>query len=794
MNNQVDFELDKYVKEVFYEIESLTYAEEGAIKEDKFTEYFIDKLSDAGELESTKLCTYIKPNKNGNIDYKINAYGLRLAKSASNKDIIETVDFIISHYESTNEMYRVYKSDFDAQINYLKKITNICLKGYLDDIDESHEAHTLGTLISKNSKHIDRINFYILSNGIMPHDPPKNLKLKGFEDVPIIIHVWDVERFHRLNQSKDNREPIEIRFDEIGSEGIPCLKMPVNNNIYDCYLAIVPGKVLSILYRNYSTRLLESNVRAFLQQTGKVNKGIRDTIKTKPQMFLPYNNGLAVTGADVVTQRDDNNDLRILSIKDFQIVNGGQTTASLFHTEKKHKTDLSDVYVQMKLTVIRDETTKNEEVPNISRYANSQNKVSELDLSSNHKFLIRLEELSRTTYAIDPLDHNKQTIWYFERVNGQYRESLSKEPTPSRKRAFQFKYPKSQKFVKSEIAKYLNIWKQLPHIVSRGAQKNYVKFMIGIEKEFKKTLPGRVYYEDLVASAILFKNADKIFGRKNQNPIGENTNIRSYTINYGLSLLHLLTDNKINLGKIWTEQQIDDSLKAEIRNILIHTYKYLTSDPNQLISEMAKQEATWEDFKTHRYELNKENIKPYILSQKKFQERYSSDSDDIEVIEKTHRLQEINKLGIVFWDGLFYWLTHNPSILSSYQNNIADKIKFKLKKNGNLNDTEIKNGIDIIQRLEENGVNLEKIKQYAKVEVKEIINVTTLWNRLMKLSRNDWKRAIDLGQQTNTLNSKQIMVLKAMMQQIKTKQCPDLKRLEITKQSLDKLKKFGIKY
>src|SRR5690606_11573189 len=98
-------------------------------------------------------------------------------------------------------------------------------------------------------------------------------------------------------------------------------------------------------------------------------------------------------------------------------------------------------------------------VPYISRFANSQNKVSELDLTSNNPILQRLEELSRTTYAIDPEDSNKQTIWFFERVKGQYREALNKEPTLSKQNAFKLKYPRNQVILKSQIAKYLNIWK-----------------------------------------------------------------------------------------------------------------------------------------------------------------------------------------------------------------------------------------------------------------------------------------------------------------------------------------------
>jgi hypothetical protein len=455
-----DFELEQYLLELYHEVNSLVYAdEEGASKENKFTEYVMELLAEAGETESIKLCPYIKETKQENIQYKINGYAI--------EEGYETIDIFVTHFQDTNKLYRVSKPDFDKLIKWPASFLNAAFKGHLEDIEPSTEAYGLGRLIRDSRKEIVRVNVFVLSNGNVPHDPPKAFYLKGIDDVTFNFHVWDAERLHRLSQSKYNREPIEIDFRETLGEVIPCLAMPSQNDLYECYLAIVPGKTLATLYRNYGTRLLESNVRAFLQQTGKVNKGIRATIREQPHMFLPYNNGLATTAQEVKTEVVDGK-LIITAVKDFQIVNGGQTTASLFHTEKKYKADLSQIFVQMKLTVIKDEDKKNETVPFISRYANSQNTVTDLDLTSNNPFLQKLEELSRTTYAIDPEDSNKQTIWFLERVKGQYREALNKEPTKGKMEAFKLKYPRNQVIVKSEVAKYVNIWNLQPFHVAEG--------------------------------------------------------------------------------------------------------------------------------------------------------------------------------------------------------------------------------------------------------------------------------------------------------------------------------------
>lgn len=783
-SSHIDFELEQYVQEVFHEVNSMAYSDDdGASKEDKFTEYIMEALAEAGETEGIRLCPYTKENRFENIDLKINGYAI--------EDGFESVDLFITHYVDTNEIYSVRKPGFDGLLKWSTKFLNASLKGHLDDIEPSTEAYGLASVIKKHKADFIRVNIFIISNGNIPFDPPKT-KIKGFDDLQINIHIWDLERLHRLSQSKYNREPIEIDFKQTLGVTIPCLEMPSKNELYECYLAIIPGNTLAVLYKNYGTRLLESNVRAFLQQTGKVNKGIRDTIKKEPHMFLPYNNGLASTAMDVNTEIENGQKV-ITGVKDFQIVNGGQTTASLFHTLKKHKADLSEVFVQMKLTVIRDEEKKNEIVPFISRYANSQNKVSELDLTSNNAFLIKLEELSRTTYAIDPEDRNKQTIWFFERVKGQYKESLNKEPTAGKKKAFKLKYPTFQKILKSDVAKYMNIYKRIPYHVSKGAQKNYNFYLKEAEKEFKKKKPTRVMWEDIVANALLFKSTDRLFGRKNQNPIGD-TNIKSHTVAYTLSLLHELTDGKIDLASIWNKQIIGEELETELKKGLIYVYQFFTSLNVLLISESAKAEKTWRELIDKKeIPFDMEVIKKYCISEDSYKKRYETKEDDVEDKMKYNNLQRITDLGIRFWDGL-NWYILKTNALSATQQNAASSIRGKLKRSGNFTDGEIVKGIEILEVLLEKKVNFEEVIKLSKLNETEIVDPATLYNRFIVLKKADWDQIIQLGEQTGTLSFNDISVVKTVIQKLKRKETIDLKRLQIVDNSLKKLKKFGIKH
>lgn len=780
-----EFELNQYMQDLYHEVQSLVYSDEdGSSKEDKFTEYVMEQLAEAGETESIQLSPYVRENKLDNIQYKINGYGI--------EEGYETLDIFITHFEDTNILFKVQKADFDKLIKWPIAFLTVAFNGIFSEIEPSTTAHGLAELIFEKAKEIVRVNIFILSNGIISHDPPKNISMKKRENISIRYHIWDIERLHRLAQSKFNREPIEINFLETLHQPIPCLAMPSTNDLYECYLAIVPGSVLANLYKNHGTRLLESNVRAFLQQTGKINKGIRDTIKNEPFMFLPYNNGLATTAQEVTTKRLDDGQLVITGVKDFQIVNGGQTTASLFHTQKKYKADLSKVFVQMKLTVIKDEEKKNETVPFISRYANSQNKVSDLDLTSNSPFLQKIEELSRTTYAIDPSDSNKQTLWFFERVKGQYKESLGKEPTNSAKDAFKLKYPQKQVIIKPDIAKYFNIMNLLPYHVAKGAQKNYIQFLKDNGKEFKKNMPGRVFWQDIVANAILFKTVDKLFGRKNDAAIGD-TSVKSLTVAYTLSFIHHHTKKRLNLGMIWNTQTVPEDLVPELKKCLVFVYGFLENLNAAMISEAAKSEKTWSSLlNSTDNPMNMTVVNKYLLSEDEFTARYKYGETAAVEDLKHENLRKITSLGPNFWDGL-YQLNKESKILTEYQELNVLMIRKALINAKVITDKLIVKGAEIIDLLLKEGKNMEVIANLSKIGKKESTDTSLLYESLSSLDDDQWRQIFSLGSQHRVFSLNEISVMKTVYQKIRHREAIDLKRLKITRLAIDRLQRIDIK-
>jgi hypothetical protein len=315
----------------------------------------------------------------------------------------------------------------------------------------------------------------------------------------------------------------------------------------------------------------------------------------------------------------------------------------------------------MKLTVIKDKEQKNIEVPNISRFANSQNKVSELDLSSNNPYFIQIENLSRKKYVVNPDNKNQSLLWFFERANGQYRESLNKQ-TPAQQRAFKEQNPSNLKFVKSDIAKFINGWELEPHFVAQGSQKNFIHYTKKItDLVSKNKLPGENFYRKLIANAILFKTIDQLFGRKGVNAIGD-TNLKALSVAYTVSYFHYLTNNRIDLWKIYEEQKIDNFLSSQLLKILAFVYNHIITEASgSLISEYAKRQTSWDKLKNTKYSEDLiETLNSYLISEEEKTLRENEKEIDTNSVEDSvFIVSEIQKMGLKFWDGFRIYIDKN---------------------------------------------------------------------------------------------------------------------------------------
>ncbi|MBX7243654.1 MAG: AIPR family protein, partial [Bacteroidia bacterium] len=488
------------------------------------------------------------------------------------------------------------------------------------------------------------------------------------------------------------------------------------------------------------------------------------------------------------------NQLVITKLNDFQIVNGGQTTASLYHTQKKFKdADLSKIFVQMKLTVIKDKEQKQNEVPNISRFANSQNKVTELDLSSNNPYFVQIENLSRKKYVVNPENRNQSFLWFFERTNGQYREILNKL-TPSQQKKFKEQNPSNLKFIKSDIAKFINIWELEPHLVSQGSQKNFIHYTKKINDLVSKNkLPGENFYRKLIANGILLKTADKLFGRKNDGAIGD-TNLKAFTVSYAVSFLHFLTNNRLDLWRIYDEQKTDDLLNNHLSKLLLFVYNHLIKEASgTLISEYAKRQSSWDALKKVNYSEDLLLIfKDYLISEEERTLRESEKEINTNNIEDSlFIISEIQKMGLKFWEGFRIFIGNNN--LEEFDWLLAFELEKKIREFKNLTSREIAFGKKVLDYIQSEPSIVEQVKALSKIEETQVVDLKFVYDKLLLLSREDWNRIIDISSQTNLFDNLELSNIKAVQTSLAKKEGVKEQALIRAYESIKKLKRFGIK-
>ena len=303
-----------------------------------------------------------------------------------------TMNLIVADYDGLEErtMGKVVSStNFRRLTVFVDQALNSKL---YKEIEMSTPCADLVDLLRLEKERIRKYRLLVFTDAYVS-DTLKTLENLDIDGVPAECQIWDIDRVFRVCCSDLGRQNIEIDFREYIQEGIPCLEASSAATAeYNSYLCIIPGRVLADIYDKYGSQLLEGNVRSFLSTKVAVNKKIRETILKCPSMFFAYNNGVSATAMDVRLEHTPNGTY-IVSAKDFQIINGGQTTASLSNTRHKDKADLQGIYVQMKLTEIdeSDMDRSTELVRNISRSSNSQNKVTDADFFSTHPFHIRME-------------------------------------------------------------------------------------------------------------------------------------------------------------------------------------------------------------------------------------------------------------------------------------------------------------------------------------------------------------------------------------------------------------------
>lgn len=568
---------------------------------------------------------------------------------------VNTLHLLYADY-NRGEAELINNEFIKEKVQLLENFFTNVLAGYFVNGADSDPVTEMARDIRKNIDLVKKVHVIIVSTNQKSTRLKTTFEQKAIDCAGKIFDVdltlLDIEGIYHAKTASLQKEDIIIDTKTYGIDGIPCIKANINSNDYESYLAVVPGQFLSDIYLKYNARLLESNVRSFLNTRGEINKGILNTILYDKEKFFAFNNGIATT-ADSIEIENFPEGSFITSFKNLQIINGGQTTASLASAVLKNDADLRGIYVQMKLSIIKNNSNKAELIRQIAKYANKQNKVTNADLNSNHPFYARIEEFSRKIKA--PLAPNStvQSIWFFERARGQYDQAKMKLKTKKDRQVFEIQNPKSQKFTKTDLAKYINSDAMRPFDVSWGAEVNMTKFQEIMEKEWDKNKDkfNEIYYKDLIAKAIIFKKIEQLIS--DEEWYINNKGYRAQLVPYTFSKFMYEIDKVgkvFNYKKVWEQQSLSEDYFDDLRKIAKLCYDTFNDSNRSIlnIGEYAKRKICWEKLNEKNFALSEKTKSLLIDKEDRLVENRLAVKEQKQNSEITSEI-EIFNLGINYW-------------------------------------------------------------------------------------------------------------------------------------------------
>jgi len=500
----------------------------------------------------------------------------------------EILFLTVSEFFDESELQTLTKSLIEAKFNRLKGFLHLVLSDNYSGIVKN-EVYDMAYDISNyiNADMVSKIRLFLTTNG----RATKNLKhidnetIGGFD---IEFRVVDIEYLHKNFLLENSGGDISI------DTNIPCLEIESNNDEYFSYLGVVSGNQLVEMYEDNGQKLFEQNVRTFLQFRSNVNKGLRDTIRNKPERFFAYNNGITATASEVEIENGF-----IKHLTGLQIVNGGQTTSSIYSCYKKDKLDVSNISVQLKLSVIKDKDKHSNFVSKVSEYANTQNKINKADFFSNSPFHREFKDYSKRIMAPAVDGGQRKTRWYYERVRGEYLNDQA-YLTPGQRNQFKSDYPPSQKIEKTFISKSEVSWLRMPHVVAKGVAASFDKFadIVTDKVEDDNLSITEDYFRHVVARVIMFRALEKLISGSKWYDGG----LRAQTVTYSMAYLSELINSygkHLDFEKIWELQKLPLSIESVFKDISHQVYQSITRPPegNANLAMWCRKAKCWDKVK-----------------------------------------------------------------------------------------------------------------------------------------------------------------------------------------------------
>lgn len=617
---------------------------------DAFFEHMTLRLEDAGELEFSERAAYedIVSGKAVRVD----------GSSGPPRDSDGVLSLLVCDFYQDAQPVTINAQHARRLFGQVTNFITACRdSSFRERLKSSRTVAALANIISDEWQSLAKVKLVLVTNAIYSARTD-SVPAGEIQGVPITYNIWDLSRYQKYEISGQAREDLVVNFQSEFGGAIPALLASKKGTELESYLLVVPGSQLANIYEKWGARLLEANVRSFLQARGKVNQGIRDSIKREPSMFFAYNNGLSATADDVEVVQTGTG-LMLISAKNLQIVNGGQTTASLHAAKRSFQIALDDVRVQMKLTVVP--AIRSEEVvPRISQFANSQNKVNAADFFSNHPFHIRMEEYSRRLFVSSSMTANRDAKWFYERARGQYLVMRAKCSDADR-RKFDKEFPKSQLFGKTDLAKAYFTFQMRPESVSRGAQKNFAEFSKEIGEIWSRadTKFDEIWFKQSVAKLITLRHLEKLITRQEWYPGGYRANI----VTYGIAKLTADAEQSklaINLNRIWKDQSISKELEFCLLTAAKGAAEILTNPASGIknITEWAKKQACWDQLRCVSLDYGG-MFEQALVDQSEALEAEKEDRREVAVVSGIEAQSRVVTAGGAYWAHLRAWCSGN---------------------------------------------------------------------------------------------------------------------------------------
>lgn len=578
----------------------------------------------------------------------------------------QILSLLVHQFFQEEEIQTLTKNQIDTKFKRLKTFYNKCIDGIYKNMEEAFESYSMAYNIYNlyNNNKIDRVKLIVLTDGKATRNL-RELESEIINNIEMDFRVIDIEYLYKIYLSENSGGDFEVKLK------LPCLEIDTLSNEYKSYLSYLSGNELVDIYEQFGQKLFEQNVRTFLQFRGNVNKGLRNTIEYNPEMFFAYNNGITATAAEVELDNAGN----IINIKNFQIVNGGQTTSAIYAASKNSKLDVSGIFVQMKLSVVKDKEKQNDFVSKVSEYANTQNKINKSDFFSNSPFHKEFKTYSKRVWVSAVGGLQRRTHWFYERVRGEY---LNEQAylKPSEKKQFQLENPTHQKLDKTFLSKSENVWLQKPTIVSKGAQYSFSNFAETITSRLEKDNLAitESYFKDVICRVIMFKEVEKMISKASWY----NGGYRAQTVAYTISYLSYLIEQKnkfLNFNLIWENQKLPHRLFEILDIIAESVYDNITnpSEGNANVSQWCKKILCWDIVK--KLELNI-NINDDLLTDKEDEKYNKKEEKKEKKLDKNIEIQSfIIKLEKNKWNKLleYYKKDEVKFTISSMQLDILNK-------------------------------------------------------------------------------------------------------------------------